>query len=403
MPSRPPVLRAALRSTVRTAALALVASAVTAAVIVSGLATQTALTPASASAGTSASTSTAQRAANSALGPVDERLGRRACALLGRAWVSQGCSRTACARAGDYSRRNANAEMCFTRSGASYGRAIDVRVCRALHRPWIGEVNLCASNPARANRVVRVAPQCVGRTSDYVLVRERQTRWDECVTPGRRRQLEDIAISSDTPLRVVAAQRSRTLCALRDNTAYVDGVCRSTKPAPRDGPPEGTLLVGDSLSWRGHDELARLRPDWTLDAVPGRRVTQLKARVRAYLTGHVAPSTLVIALGTNPSSTWRKRDYLDAAAMVPAETRVLLVTPYRTAAGNDARAVARIDTYDRWMREIATTRPLTCLTDWRTLAVEQPDVLVDGTHQTPEGEDVWARLVTTSWDSCPTA
>jgi len=240
----------------------------------------------------------------------------------------------------------------------------------------------------------------VGSASDYVLVRERQARWDECVTPGRRRQLENIAIESGAPLRVVAAQRSRTLCALRDDASYVDGVCRPTKPVAHDGPSSGTLLVGDSLSWRGNDELAALRPEWALDALPGRRVTQLGSRIRDYLRGHVAPSTLVIALGTNPSTSWSKQDYVDAAALVPEDTRVLLVTPYRAAEGNDARPVARIETYDRWMREIAASRPLTCLADWRTMAIDRPEVLVDGTHQTPEGEDAWAQLVSGSWNAC---
>lgn len=390
MPSRPPVLRAALRA----ALLALAATVMTLAVIVSGVATQTVVAP--------AASGSDERAAARGLGAVDPRLGPRQCGLLGRAWVSEGCSRRTCHRAVDTARTNANAEMCSTPSGAFYGRAIDFRVCRALHRPWIAEVNLCASNPARAAGVVPAARQCVGGASDYVLVRERRALWDECLTPGRRRELEGIARRTGTPLRVVAAQRSPTLCALRDHASYVDGVCRSTGSGAPEGAPSGTLLVGDSLSWRGNDELARLRPRWSLDAMPGRRVTQLGVRVSDYLGAHVAPSTLVVALGTNPSTSWRKQDYVDAVALVPEETRVLFVTPYRTARDNDARAVARISTYDRWMREITEERPRTCLADWRTLAIDRPAVLVDGTHQTPDGEAVWARLVSSSWDGCRT-
>lgn len=390
MPPRPPVLRAALRSGL----LALVATLVTATVIASGVAASPG-TAAQASAGTEARSS-------SSLGPVDARLGRRACGLLGRAWVEEGCSRTVCRRGVDTARVNANAEMCSTPSGAFYARAIDVRVCRALHRPWIAEVNLCASHPARAAGVVTRASQCVGSASDYLVLRESQARWDECVTPSRRRELERIAAKAGQPLRVVALQRSRTLCALRDHTVYVDGVCRSTGAGAPQGAPTGTLLVGDSISWRGNDELARLRPRWVLDALPGRRVTQLSVRVRAYLAAHVAPSTLVLALGTNPATSWTKQDYVDATALVPEDTRVLLVTPYRAPEANDARAVSQIDTYDRWLREIASARPHTCLADWRGLAVDRPEVLIDGTHQTPDGEGAWAQLITASWDACQT-
>ncbi|WP_341926416.1 hypothetical protein [Nocardioides psychrotolerans] len=391
MSPRPTALRAALRS----ALLALVAAGVTMLVVVAGVTTQAMTVQAYTGTGTEQ-----ERVARAALGDVDERLGTRACALLGRAWTDQGCSRTTCARPGDRPRLNANAEMCLTPAGASYGRAIDFRVCRALHRPWIAEVNLCVSNPARASVVVPMARQCVGAAQDYVVIRERQARWDECVTPARRRELERIADESGTPLRVVAAQRSRTLCALRAHTSYDGGVCRSVRATPPEGPPAGTLLVGDSLSWRATDELARLRPRWTIDGVPGRRVTQLKVRIRDHLATHVAPSTLVVALGTNTTTSWTQQDYVDATALVPESTRVLFVTPFRAEVGNDPASVRRVDSYDSWMREIAANRPRTCLADWHALALDQPDVLVDGTHQTPEGEDVWARLVSDGWDAC---
>jgi hypothetical protein len=236
------------------------------------------------------------------------------------------------------------------------------------------------------------------------MVRERPEAWDECVTPARRRQLERIALETGTPLRVVAAQRSPALCALRDNTEYVDGRCRATDPPPlAEGARTGTLLVGDSLSWRGSNELAGLRSRWRLDAVPGRPVTQLTARVRHHLEVRGAPETLVVALGTNPRASWRKRDYVAAVGLLPAETRVLFVTPYRDPAQSSAWAVRRLDAYDRWMREIAATRPGTCLADWRGLVATRPELLVDGTHQSPDGEAAWAELVSSSWDACPSA
>ena len=333
---------------------------------------------------------------------VDARIGSRLCALLGRAWLDTGCSRATCERAGDRARRNPNAEVCFTPSGHYYGRPIDFRACRALHRHWAPQVNLCVSNPDRELASVRRAPQCVGAYSDYVMVRESPEAWDECVTPARRRRLEQIALETSIPLSVVAEQRSPALCALRDNTEYVGGRCRATDPAPlTEGAPRGTLLVGDSLSWRGADELAGLRPRWRRDGGPGRRVTQLPSRVRRYLTARGAPETLVVALGTNPQAVWRKRDYVAAVALVPAETRVLFVTPYRDPASSSAWAVARLEAYDRWMREIAADRPRSCLADWRALVASRPGLLVDGTHQSPGGEATWAELVSSSWEACP--
>jgi hypothetical protein len=335
---------------------------------------------------------------------VDTRIGTRLCALLGRAWVADGCSRTRCVRSGDRARRNPNAEVCRTPAGNYYGRPIDFRACRSLHRYWAPQVNLCISNPSRHLAGVEGAPQCVGAYTDYVMVRERPEAWDECVTPARRRQLERIALETGTPLRVVAAQRSPALCALRDNTEYVDGRCRATDPPPlAEGARTGTLLVGDSLSWRGSNELAGLRSRWRLDAVPGRPVTQLTARVRHHLEVRGAPETLVVALGTNPRASWRKRDYVAAVGLLPAETRVLFVTPYRDPAQSSAWAVRRLEAYDRWMREIAATRPGTCLADWRGLVATRPELLVDGTHQSPDGEAAWAELVSSSWDACPSA
>lgn len=338
----------------------------------------------------------------STLGQVDARIGTRLCSLLGRKWLAPGCSRTTCARPGDRARRNVNAEVCRTQEQNYYGRPIDFRACRSLHRFWAPQVNLCISNPARDLMAVSRAPQCVGLYSEYVMIRESRDAWDECVTPARRRQLQRIARQAGAPLSVVAEQRSPALCALRDNAEYVAGQCRATDPPPlAEGTGTGTLLVGDSLSWRGSDELGRLRPRWRLDAVPGRPVTQLSSRVRSYLAARGAPETLVVALGTNARSVWRKRDYAAAVALVPAETRVLFVTPYRDPANNSGQAVTRLAAYDRWMREIATARPHTCLADWRTLVSDQPELLVDGTHQSPDGEAVWADLVSTSWETCP--
>ena len=70
----------------------------------------------------------------------------------------------------------------------------------------------------------------------------------------------------------------------------------------------GVLLVGDSVSWRGSDELARLRPELTVDAEPARRPTELAARLDAFRAKHGQPAGLVVELGTNPAPGFRRRD-----------------------------------------------------------------------------------------------
>ena len=71
----------------------------------------------------------------------------------------------------------------------------------------------------------------------------------------------------------------------------------------------GVLMIGDSLTWRGSDELGRLRPSFTLDGEPARPPTELASRLAAFRAGHGQPDGLIIELGTVPArrsaaTTW---------------------------------------------------------------------------------------------------
>lgn len=183
-----------------------------------------------------------------------------------------------------------------------------------------------------------------------------------------------------------------------------------TEPAPTAGPGPGgpVLVIGDSLTWRGADELVDGRRGWTVDGVRGRNVRELlpvlhqhlEARPRRY-------GTVVIALGTNTAASWRKRHYDAALRMVPARARTVLVTPYRAPdpAEDDPRASAparRTATYATWMQQLASARPhRRCVAHWRALAIRRPAVLDDdGVHQTSAGEHRWAELIDDAVTRC---
>lgn len=155
---------------------------------------------------------------------------------------------------------------------------------------------------------------------------------------------------------------------------------------------EQLVLIGDSTSWRAEDKILAMHPDWKIDGVQGRNVTELVPRIRAHLAVEgVAPRTLVIALGTNGDPGWTKADYVYATELVPASTRIVFVTPFRDAAVYGQASYERMRQYAYWMRTIADDRPRTAVSRWRQYAEAHPERLVDGVHEDdPLGEQAWA-------------
>lgn len=338
------------------------------------------------------------------LSMVDAGVDRSSCALLGRTWTADGCRRDRCARATDAVRAAVNAEVCQRggREGSRYGNPIAADRCRALHRRFIAAVNLCASAPQRDRTLIARAPECVAPWTTYVVHSDRGRDYDECLRPQQARLWEREALRRGEPVGDYLAERSPTLCSFRPRSAYVDGRCRrDSAPLPRS--PQGTLLVGDSVAWRAADELADLRPDWTLDAVPGRLVQDLGARLERYLATHRPPAVVVVALGTNPGSGWVLGDYLDAAELLPARTRVVWVTPHRTAddaRGNPSWLVGEVRRVENAMRRAAGQHPGSCLVDWSAAVEADPGLLLDGVHPTRPGEVELARLVARGATRC---
>ncbi len=312
----------------------------------------------------------------------DRTLRAGECALLGRAYATGlGCARDRCVEGAVPWRKVAGAEVCALvgqPKGFGYAATVDVRTCQGLHRRWIAAVNYCASEPDRSLAAVRDAPQCASPASIYVTLSETAGRYDECLTTDQVAALTRQAAASGTTLATeVAALQRRT--------------------EPRS---DGMLMVGDSVSWRGSDELARLRPELTVDAVPARRPTELATRLDAFRSRHGQPSGLVVELGTNPASGFRRRDLSAAVWSLPAEAQVMLVLPYVEVSGDPVVVSSWSQRFGGWMRSVATGRPNTCLADWPAYVRSHPDLLQDGIHPRNDAESIWARWILDQWDQC---
>ncbi|QIG42260.1 hypothetical protein G5V58_05320 [Nocardioides anomalus] len=281
------------------------------------------------------------------------------CALVGRVFVrGEGCARERCVEGAVVWRRTAGAEACALPGqprGYGYAATVDVRTCRALHRRWLASVNYCAAQPDRSVRTLPDAPQCRGAHSTYVV-----GRVDACVRPG------------DAPPPPTAVREHRT----------------------------GVLVVGDSLGWRGGDELVAMHPAVTVDAQPGRRPSELLRRLDAYRT-HSGPVTgLVVELGTNTAPGYGRADLAAAMRTLPGSTRVLLVEPFVAAGTGSSLNSPAAERFGAWMRSVAQSRSHTCVADWPAYVRAHAGLLQDGIHPRHDAEAAWATWVADAWSAC---
>lgn len=330
----------------------------------------------------------------------DRSLNAGSCDLLGREYKPGfGCSRTKCVRGAKLYRKTFGAEACQLTGQGTYGfvSTVDYRQCSALGRRWIKEVNYCASYPDRSATAVYDAPQCSGARSVYVQNTEADGYYDECLTPERVNQLVELASSEGTDLTSEASLRSSVQCQYRPGQVYVDGKCVSdTGPRPAKG---GVLMVGDSLTWRGTDELGRLRPTFTMDGEPARRISELRGRLNYYVLGNGQPTGLIIALGAvPPPSGYGKSDLAQAVNSVSRSTKVMFVMPY--AALSSGKASPRTTKIGGWMRSIAKSRGRACVVDWPAFVRSRPGLLQDGVHLKHNREKIWAKFMSQQWGRC---
>ncbi len=332
----------------------------------------------------------------------DVRLSRSDCALLGRKFTrGHGCSRTDCVKRAVPFRRSIGAEACALRgqpSGYGFVSTIDARQCTALLRLWIPDVNYCASMPDRSATVVYNAPQCLTTGLVYVNLLEEEGYYDECLTPQRADELTQRAAADGATLTDETSLRSSTQCPHRPRHVYVDDACVLDPNAQPAG--GGVVMIGDSLTWRGGDELARRHREFTLDGEPARKLTALKERLDFFRAGHGQPDGLIIELGTSPAPSFRSRDLVRIVKSVPASTTVMLVQPYYEI-GTDPVVVTESSTrVARWMAALAKSRPDTCVANWPAYVRAHPGTLLDGAHTTHAAEGGWARWISQQWRHC---
>jgi len=342
-------------------------------------------------------TSSASAAGGSA--GYDRTLSAGNCDLLGRVYVKgAGCSRTKCLD-GKLWRKVYGAEACQLNGQGDYGfvSTIDFRTCAALGRRWIRQVNFCASYPDRSVTAVYDAPQCVGARSVYVRNTEADGYFDECLTPARVDELAEFARSSGTSLTAEASLRSSIQCAERPATSYVDGRCVADPGSvPAKG---GVLMVGDSLTWRGTDELGKKRRTFTLDGEPARRISELQGRIDYYVSGHGQPTGLIIALGAvPPPAGYGKSDLARTVKSVPRSTKIMFVMPY--AALPSGKTSPRTTKIGTWMRGIAKSRGKACTADWPRFVLSHRGLLQDGVHVKIPQEKLWANFISDQWGRC---
>lgn len=334
--------------------------------------------------------------------PADPDVNARDCALLGRKYLGKrGCARHRCLPGAVPFKNSRDAEMCTLRGkkATGYATAVEFRRCKALGRRWIAEVNWCASNPNRSVPLIRDAPQCVGKKKDYVTLRETEGRYDMCLGPSLTDKIIKIARREGTTIAAQITRRSRLQCSYRPKAVFTEGRCRkrlSSGPANSDG----SLFIGDSIGWRGTDELDPLVKDLRIDSIPSRNFTAFKARLQRYRVDFGAPRGLIVELGTNGAAgKFTQRDFNRVIRSLPDRTVVMFVLPHR-AGGEEGKRAEFTKRYESWMKEIARKRAATCTADWPAVVTKNPGILADGVHPKHEHEDLWAAWVAGQWRQC---
>jgi len=332
----------------------------------------------------------------------DRTVGQTDCDLLGRAYTAgRGCSRTDCSAGWVPFRRTFGAEACALRSqpnGFGAVATIDVRRCKALNRRWLPEVNYCAANPDRSTTAVYGASQCLGAATVYVNLTEEEGYYDECVTPQRADELARLASAEQSTLTAEASLRSSVQCSFRPGYVFTADRCVFDPAARPVG--GGVLMIGDSLTWRGSDELARIRPEFTLDGEPARPLSALQERLDYFRAGPGEPDGLIIELGASPAKSFTRRDLAKILRSLSADTDVMLVLPYYQLRSNPVVVSQPSIKVAGWMRSLAGSRKNTCVADWPAYVAAHDGILQDGVHTVHRSEGRWASWISQQWDRC---
>lgn len=162
-----------------------------------------------------------------------------------------------------------------------------------------------------------------------------------------------------------------------------------------------TVLIGDSISNYGKDNLAVYQPTWEVDGINGSTPATLPARIDAAVARHGGehPETIIVELGTNYSSSWSGSDYGIVREKLP-ETRIVFVTPGRDPFVVGKTSAQRAALYAYHMVRFANDDPRMCIVPWAEAVTYNPALLRDGVHGTAAGEERWAREVWKGTEAC---
>lgn len=160
------------------------------------------------------------------------------------------------------------------------------------------------------------------------------------------------------------------------------------KPASRGterAVPPRVTVIGDSISVRSTPDLQKDLPGVSIDAVVGRQLTTAPGLVRQHAGALGTGSVLVIELGTNGvGGASELNAAIDAAG---ATTKVVLVTIDADRSWEDS--------VNQQIRQVAAARHAT-IADWHAAISGREDLLVDGVHPGPEGQQIFASTITTA-------
>ena len=253
-------------------------------------------------------------------------------------------------------RKTYGAEAC-TLQGSAEG----LRLRRDRRRPAVpgaapaldlaGELLRVRARPVAGSPVQRAAVRRRGDRlreplGDRGVLRRVHHAWTVPIELVERSAVDHLTLEEEVSLR------SSTQCPYRPGHVFVDDTCVADPTFASAG--GGVVMIGDSLTWRGSDELGRLRPTFTLDGEPARPPTELASRLAFFRSGHGEPDGLIIELGTVPAKSVRpRRPGRTWSGACRARRRSCWSCPTTSSTATRVVVTPQSKRVDGWMRDLA--------------------------------------------------
>ncbi len=177
----------------------------------------------------------------------------------------------------------------------------------------------------------------------------------------------------DTPVQAAAPIKARATPAAKIAPA-------STTPATTRSRPRRPLGVGASVMLAAQPALRRVVK---VDAAVGRQAPDILDRLRSYRSAGDLPTSVAVQLGENGPIT--DADMTRLRRLLQGVDRVVLVNVRIPRSWGDAANDVLADAAKGW--------PQARIADWHAASAVRGVLYPDGTHPTPAGQEVYARLV----------